>query len=345
MALSENDNTAKPPKKGARSALTDITNKSDGKVETNLKLTQQPFSPTRTNSSPIEFKIASLLSQAPRPISPSDITGPPKEEIVSITPNGTGGGGSSINSNSNEDKFEEDHTLMTDREDDFGHPHSQGILTWHDPLNQYTETIYAELRQNELTYKPRADYMENVQKDINHTMRGILVDWLVEVGEEYKLCPQTLFLTVRYIDRLLSAVSVHRTKLQLVGITCMLLASKYEEIYPPSVDDFVYISDNTYSRDEVLRMETVLLNSLKFSLTNSTCWEFARRFSAACGLDKRTTALVNYIIESFLQEPLYLKIFAKSSGCSFSFSCTFYNSSKTMAQDFGTCFSICRVRY
>jgi len=133
------------------------------------------------------------------------------------------------------------------------------------------------------------------------------VDWLVEVGEEYKLCSQTLFLTVRYIDRLLSVVSVHRTKLQLVGITCMLLASKYEEIYPPSVDDFVYISDNTYSRDEVLRMETVLLNSLKFSLTNATTWEFARRFAAACGLDKRTSALVNYITESFLQESQYLK--------------------------------------
>jgi len=96
----------------------------------------------------------------------------------------------------------------------------------------------------------------------------------------------------------------------------MLLAAKYEEIYPPSVDDFVYISDNTYSREEVIRMESVLLNSLKFSLTNATSWEFARRFSAACGLDKRTTALVNYIIEAFIQEPLYLKYLPSQVGAS-----------------------------
>jgi cyclin A len=148
--------------------------------------------------------------------------------------------------------------------------------------------------------------METVQKDINQTMRGILVDWLGEVAEEYKLTSQTLFLTVSYVDRLLSVVSVHRTKLQLIGITCMLLASKYEEIYPPSVDDFVYIADNTYTRNEVLRMETVLLNTLKFSLTTVTTWEFARRFCKLGHLDAKTTSLVHYLTELFLQEPVHL---------------------------------------
>ena len=89
------------------------------------------------------------------------------------------------------------------------------------------------------------------QVDINHSMRSILVDWLVEVAEEYKLLPQTLYLTVNYIDRFLSVMSVRREKLQLVGTACMLIASKFEEIYPPEVSEFVYITDDTYPAKQV----------------------------------------------------------------------------------------------
>ena len=89
------------------------------------------------------------------------------------------------------------------------------------------------------------------QSDINHSMRAILVDWLVEVAEEYKLLPQTLYLTINYIDRFLSVMSVLRGKLQLVGTACMLVAAKYEEIYPPDVSDFVLITDDTYTTKEV----------------------------------------------------------------------------------------------
>ena len=99
------------------------------------------------------------------------------------------------------------------------------------------------------------DYIETVQQDVNSSMRGILVDWLVEVAQEYKLVSETLFLAVNYIDRYLSSEATPRRKLQLVGITCMSVAAKYEEIYPPQIDEFCYITDNTYTRDEVLAME------------------------------------------------------------------------------------------
>lgn len=89
------------------------------------------------------------------------------------------------------------------------------------------------------------------QSDINHSMRAILVDWLVEVAEEYKLLPQTLYLTINYIDRFLSVMSVLRGKLQLVGTACMLVAAKFEEIYPPDVSDFVFITDDTYTTKQV----------------------------------------------------------------------------------------------
>jgi len=86
-------------------------------------------------------------------------------------------------------------------------------------------------------------------------MREILVDWLVEVHLKFKLLQETLYLTVNIIDRFLEKENVMRNKLQLVGVTAMLIASKYEEIYPPIVTDFVYITDNAYSKKEILEME------------------------------------------------------------------------------------------
>lgn len=71
---------------------------------------------------------------------------------------------------------------------------------------------------------PKAHYMQK-QPDINHSMRTILVDWLVEVCEEYRLQSETLCLAVSYIDRFLSTMSVVRAKLQLVGTAAMFIAS------------------------------------------------------------------------------------------------------------------------
>ena len=89
--------------------------------------------------------------------------------------------------------------------------------------------------------------------DINDKMRAILVDWLVDVHDKFKLRLETLFLTVNLIDRFLERKLVTRQKLQLVGITAFLIASKYDEIYPPEVHELVYITDNSYTHAEVRR--------------------------------------------------------------------------------------------
>jgi hypothetical protein len=79
-------------------------------------------------------------------------------------------------------------------------------------------------------------------------MRAILVDWLIEVHLKFKLKSETLFLTVNLIDRFLERQKVSRNKLQLVGVTAMMIASKYEEIYPPQIGDFAYITDKAVSK-------------------------------------------------------------------------------------------------
>lgn len=73
--------------------------------------------------------------------------------------------------------------------------------------------------------RPLPDYLEKVQKDVTANMRGILVDWLIEVAEEYKLLSDTLYLSISYIDRFLSLNALNRQKLQLLGVSAMLIAS------------------------------------------------------------------------------------------------------------------------
>ena len=84
------------------------------------------------------------------------------------------------------------------------------------------------------TLKAPGQYMDR-QEDITARMRAILIDWLVEVHLKFKLEPPTLYLMVHLIDQYCTHNQVQRSKLQLVGITALLIACKYEEIYPPEV--------------------------------------------------------------------------------------------------------------
>lgn len=134
---------------------------------------------------------------------------------------------------------------------------------------EYKDEILQYMRKMELENRPKSNYMKK-QQDINSSMRSILVDWLVEVSEEYKLNTETLYLAVNYTDRFLSLMSVLRGKLQLVGTASMYIASKYEEISPPDVSEFVYITDDTYTKKQVLRMEHLLLKVLDFRMNAPT---------------------------------------------------------------------------
>lgn len=162
--------------------------------------------------------------------------------------------------------------------------------------------IYNHLRMAETKKRPSTDFMEVVQKDITPSMRAILIDWLVEVTEEYRLVPDTLYLTVNYIDRYLSGNAVNRQQLQLLGVACMLIASKYEEICAPQVEEFCYITDNTYFKDEILQMETSVLNYLKFEVTAPTTKCFLRRFVRVAQGSNEVPSLQLEFLANYLAE-------------------------------------------
>ncbi|KAF7138161.1 hypothetical protein RHSIM_Rhsim07G0255300 [Rhododendron simsii] len=156
------------------------------------------------------------------------------------------------------------------------------------------------------------------QSDLNEKMRGILIDWLIEVHYKFELMDETLYLTVNLIDRFLAVQPVVRKKLQLVGVTAMLLACKYEEVSVPVVEDLILISDKAYSRIEVLQMvnnvtnsshfltiilqEKLMVNTLQFNLSVPTPYVFMRRFLKAAQTDKKLELLSFFIIELCLVE-------------------------------------------
>ncbi|XP_057964483.1 putative cyclin-A3-1 [Malania oleifera] len=159
---------------------------------------------------------------------------------------------------------------------------TETVVSLDDPKNcAYASSIYDHLHSLEIeeNRRPLANYMEKVQNDVTANMREILVDWLVEVAEEYKLVSDTLYLTVSYIDRYLSSNALNRSKLQLLGVSSMLVASKYEEISPPHVEDFCYITDNTYTKEEVVTMERDVLKFFNFEMGSPTTKTFLRSFT------------------------------------------------------------------
>ncbi|KAK8524999.1 hypothetical protein V6N12_029849 [Hibiscus sabdariffa] len=166
----------------------------------------------------------------------------------------------------------------------------------------YAPEIYNNLRVAELVRRPNPNFMETIQQDITQSMRAILVDWLVEVSEEYKLVPDTLYLTVYLIDWFLSQNYIERMRLQLLGITCMLIASKYEEICAPHVEEFCFITDNTCVREEVLNMESQVLKCFGFQLFAPTAKTFLRRFLRAAQASYTTPSLELEFLANYLAE-------------------------------------------
>jgi len=142
----------------------------------------------------------------------------------------------------------------------------------------YIKEIMKVLRGEEETYSISSDYMSQ-QTDINSRMRKILLDWLVEVHRKFQLLPQSFYLCVNLLDRYLSKTQVHRSRLQLTGCACLWISCKYHEIYAPEIQDFVYISDKAFTREDLVRTEVDVVEKLDFNLTVATPLSFAERFN------------------------------------------------------------------
>ncbi|CAG8696422.1 12990_t:CDS:2 [Rhizophagus irregularis] len=154
---------------------------------------------------------------------------------------------------------------------------------------------------------PKPDYMSS-QSELSWRMRGILVDWLIEVHHKFRLLPETLFLAVNIIDRFLSVRVVSLVKLQLVGITGLFIAAKYEELLAPSIKNFIYMADNGYTEEEILKAERYVLTTIDFKLCYPNPMNFLRRSSKADHFDIQARTVAKYLMEISLVDYKFLPL-------------------------------------
>ena len=168
----------------------------------------------------------------------------------------------------------------------------------------YAQDIYSTLRERELLSAVLPTYMRS-QPHVNVEMRAILVDWLAEVVDRYTsmgdtIVIETLYLAINLVDRYLEKAVVKGSKLQLVGIVCLWIASKYENLFPPNRGELESMCDQQYTGREILDMETAILETLEYQVTVPTALDFAGRYLRASHADDKVTFMTCYLLESSL---------------------------------------------
>lgn len=170
----------------------------------------------------------------------------------------------------------------------------------HNILPSYTLcNIWNMLIDNERKYKAKKDYM-NSQTSITSTMRSILVDWLINVGINFDLSEETVHLAVAYLDRVLSERVIDKTKLQLLGVTCMKIADVFNErskeyYRQENTKEYVYITAGEYNEQELLLAEKELLMLMKFQLYSPSTIHFLKIYFKVLDIDANTQILCNVI--------------------------------------------------
>jgi len=155
------------------------------------------------------------------------------------------------------------------------------------------------MKSQEGAYMCDVDYIKNVQKEMKDTSRAFLIEWIIDVHRKFKLLSETLYVTVSIIDRYLSRVSIEKKQLHILGVAAILIATKYEEIYPPEMKELLSVSENKFTKQEVLKMESQILFSLEFDFFAPSALRFLERFRklASSASEERVFYFAQYLCE------------------------------------------------
>jgi len=162
---------------------------------------------------------------------------------------------------------------------------------------EFAPQIYQHLFREEERLRYPSSFLDN-QKEIDRKKRSYLVDYLIEVHYKFKLQPETLYVTVGLLDRYLAAQpDVPKAHLQLLGISALHIAAKYEEIYPPALDKLVKVTQSNITLPEVVAMELRILTALDFDLVWPSALRFLERFVRVLQLNEQHFFLAQYFCE------------------------------------------------
>ena len=161
---------------------------------------------------------------------------------------------------------------------------------------EYAEGIISYLRNKEESMYVKEGFLKD-QPEVNDKVRIGAVEWMVEAQLRFKLENETLFLAVNILDRFLEKEKVTKLKMSLLAATVMLIAAKYEEIYPPHLRDFISAAERPLNRDDMMRTELSILETLKYDLSIPTTLRFLQRYSKLTQCDETVLNLAQYICE------------------------------------------------
>ena len=165
-------------------------------------------------------------------------------------------------------------------------------------LTDYSSEIFKNLKEQELINNPNYEVLQQNQKEITENAREILINWLTQVQFKFELLTETLFLTINIIDRYIEKnENFPLKKYQLVGMASMLIASKYEEIYPPEVRDFVHITKGAITSEDILNMEYKIMVALDFEVLTVSPYVFMQRYSFIAGNTEEGFYLSQMLLE------------------------------------------------
>nr|XP_046201132.1 G1/S-specific cyclin-D1-like [Oncorhynchus gorbuscha] len=166
--------------------------------------------------------------------------------------------------------------------------------------NLLNDRVLQTMLKAEDSYLPATNYFKCVQKEIVPCMRRIVSTWMLEVCEEQK-CEEEVFpLAMNFLDRYLSVEPTKKTRLQLLGATCMFLASKMKETIPLTAEKLCIYTDNSIRPIDLLQMELLVLNKLKWDLASVTAHDFIDHFLSKLPIHQDTEQILRKHAQTFV---------------------------------------------
>ena len=168
---------------------------------------------------------------------------------------------------------------------------------------EYTDEILENLINEEKTVniEINPNYFE-FQHEINQKMRSILIDWLLDVHHKFNFKQETFYTTIYIIDTFLSKKFIQRKRFQLLGVTSLLISSKFNEIYIRRMNDYALITDGAYTIDDIKKMEEEITKTLNFNFLFPSSLSFFEIISKKIGIseDLNKKKFCEFLIQSFL---------------------------------------------
>ena len=177
---------------------------------------------------------------------------------------------------------------------------------FHALVDDYGDDIFRYLQQNEKVNI--SDYSNNDifrlqdKKHFNEKNRSIILHWLIKNNSKWKLKDDTIYMAMNLMDRYISKFKSQNSEFQLIAISSYLIASKYEDIYPPYIEELSQICNYIYSTDDIIRKEYEILAGLNFDILYNSSYKYLTFLhSIADNQNMKLLYLAQFILELSLE--------------------------------------------